>query len=319
MIPSFPRFKALELADAAEVTEALRAAPPVTSELTFTNLFMWRRRYRFRLSRMGSAVAVFADPATGGSAFFLPPLGPGATAAAVRELFDWMAAEGFAPLMRRVSKAWAEELGLGPGTGFRVEETREDADYVYRVADLAALRGRRLRKKKNHLNHFLARVDFAFELLDAERAAECLELEAYWCRFRECAGHEDLRAEDEAVAEALRHWSDLPLRGGLVRIGGRVAAFSFGEPLNPETAVVHVEKADPEVRGLYVAVNHLCCRQVWREFRYVNREQDLGEPGLRKAKLSWDPAFLVEKVAVRPAAGAVGPGPPATEPWRNRL
>jgi hypothetical protein len=105
--------------------------------------------------------------------------------------------------------------------------------------------------------------------------------------------------EWEAVKEALTHFQDLGLAGGVVCIGGRLEAFTVGEKLNADTAVIHLEKANPEIRGLYAAINQSSLEQDWQDTPWVNREQDLGEPGLRKAKLSYHPHHLEEKFTVR--------------------
>ncbi len=103
---------------------------------------------------------------------------------------------------------------------------------------------------------------------------------------------------DRTVLDSVLEMQESWCRGLAVLIDGRVQAFAIGEPLNPETAVIHLEKANPEIRGLYAAVNHFFCRETWAEFRFVNREQDLGVEGLRQAKQSYNPHHLVEKFRI---------------------
>ena len=109
----------------------------------------------------------------------------------------------------------------------------------------------------------------------------------------------NLLDEWEAVREALNHFSALRLQGGVILMGSEVEAFALGELLNNETAVVHIEKANPEIPGLYAVINQQFCEKSWQDVPYVNREQDLGEPGLRKAKLSYYPEHLEEKFRIR--------------------
>lgn len=99
--------------------------------------------------------------------------------------------------------------------------------------------------------------------------------------------------------QALRNFTALEMQGGVIRIDGEVEAFTLGELLNKDTAVIHIEKANPEIRGLYAAINQQFCDQAWGRVPYLNREQDLGEPGLRTAKLSYHPHHLVEKFRIR--------------------
>ena len=102
-----------------------------------------------------------------------------------------------------------------------------------------------------------------------------------------------------AINAALADFQALELQGGVILINDRVEAFTCGELLNAATAVIHLEKANPEVRGLYAVINQQFCQQAWAGVPFVNREQDLGEPGLRTAKMSYHPHHLVEKFRIR--------------------
>lgn len=102
-----------------------------------------------------------------------------------------------------------------------------------------------------------------------------------------------------AIEEALKNFIALEMQGGVILIEGEVEAFTLGELLNKDTAVVHIEKANPEIRGLYALINQQFCEQAWGKVPFINREQDLGEPGLRTAKLSYNPIRLVEKYRIR--------------------
>ena len=108
-----------------------------------------------------------------------------------------------------------------------------------------------------------------------------------------------LQGEWEAVKACLRNFHGLNLQGGTILINGKVEAFTLGELLNKETAVVHIEKANPMISGLYAAINHEFCRHSWFQVPFINREQDLGVPGLRTAKLTYHPHHLVEKFRIR--------------------
>ena len=122
-----------------------------------------------------------------------------------------------------------------------------------------------------------------------------------WCDIRDCFTPENLSLAEEhaAVIETLDSFRELSLRGGVILIDGNIEAFTIGEPLNRETFVIHFEKANPRIIGLYQAINQEFCRTIADEYRFVNREQDLGEPGLRRAKESYCPDHLVEKYIVR--------------------
>jgi len=118
--------------------------------------------------------------------------------------------------------------------------------------------------------------------------------------MRECVESPELLSEDYAIREALTHFEELDYRGGAVEINAEIEAFSLGEPLNPNTAVIHIEKANPDIPGLYVAINQLFCKNAWSPMEYINREQDLGLEGLRRAKESYHPSHMVNKYTLIP-------------------
>jgi hypothetical protein len=128
-----------------------------------------------------------------------------------------------------------------------------------------------------------------------------LEMQEAWCTLRDCAEDPGLGAEDRAIHEALCHFGRLDYRGGAILIEGKVEAFSLGEPLNPDTVVIHIEKANPEIPGLYAAINQRFVQHAWADYRWINREQDLGLPGLRQAKESYNPDHLEDKYELTPA------------------
>lgn len=298
-IPEFPNFRPLELKDKEIISGVFRSINPVISEFTFTNLFIWRHSYRFQVSALDSTLLILACPEPG-KHFFMPPAGENVSPEILETMFSFMTGQKWSPVIRRAPRELIDKPGIRDDNRYCFTPARDDFDYVYRTRDLIELRGKKLRKKKNHLNYFLKNYDFVFEPLSDKTVQMCVEMQEEWCNLKDCAGDPDLSSEDFAVFEALYHWKDLDFTGGVILIDGKVEAFSLGEKLNHNTAVVHVEKANPKIRGLYPAINQLCCKHLWADCEYVNREQDLGQEGLRQAKLSYDPCFLVEKYTITP-------------------
>jgi hypothetical protein len=177
---------------------------------------------------------------------------------------------------------------------------RDNSDYVYRTEDLIQLSGNKYHRKKNHLNQFLKNHHFEYRPLDAELVECFLDMQEAWCRMRECVENPSLLAEDYAVREALTRYGDLNYTGGAVIMGDKVEAFALGELLNQESAVIHMEKANPDIPGLYAAINQLFCQNTWAHVEFVNREQDLGVEGLRRAKESYHPHHMVHKYNLTP-------------------
>jgi hypothetical protein len=296
MSPIFPEFKSIELSDRRVIADLLHRYGPQTSELTFTNLFIWRDYYGWEWSTLDDRLIIISY-VEAGSEFALPPIGDPPRADVTRSVLTYLGGRGAAlPTVQRADRRLVEELS--PIGDFTVEQTREHFDYVYATKDLIELAGRKYHAKRNFINRFRKEYEFSYEPLNDAHIGACLDLADEWCRVRNCCEDLSLAGEHKAVREALTCYKDLELSGGVIVIDGKVRAFTLGEALNPETAVIHVEKADPDIRGLYAMINQQFCQQALSGFSYVNREQDLGDEGLRKAKESYFPERLVEKFRV---------------------
>jgi hypothetical protein len=174
-------------------------------------------------------------------------------------------------------------------------EDRDNWDYVYERDKLATLSGRKYHAKKNHYNAFIKEhPDFVYEAINKDNKDECIAFGQKWCDHR-ALSDPSIKCELCAIEEGLNNMDFLKIRGGLIRLDGQVKAFSFGEKVSAHTAVIHVEKADPDVRGLYTAINKEFVDRAWPDVMYINREEDMGKEGLRKAKESYNPCFMVKK------------------------
>jgi hypothetical protein len=180
-----------------------------------------------------------------------------------------------------------------------VEEDRDAFDYLYLRRELAELPGNRFHKKKNRISYFVRRHEFNVEAYAEGHREGCQRLLDVWRSTRPETESPSIAPETEATAEALDLAGDLGLEGVVVIVEGRVAAFAMGGRLNRDTAVCHFEKADPFMEGLYQLVDREFCRLLFTDCTWVNREQDLGEPGLRKAKLSYHPVEMARKFRAR--------------------
>jgi hypothetical protein len=296
-LPIFPDFKALELADREVLHPRLWAYQPVTTELTFTNLFIWREHYRLSWSLADDCLVLQSNTTQG--PWLFPPVGPSPRADLCRRLLTWLKEARRAPdprLERADQRLW-EELSLAGG--FTGEPVRDHFDYVYPTADLISLAGRHYHDKRNHLNSLRRTYQYTYETLTPHHLDACLGLTDKWCEIKRCEDDLNLMEEWQAVREALAHFQDLHLTGGAIFIDGRLESFTVGELLNHHTAVIHLEKANPDIRGLYPAINQAFLEHAWAKIELVNREQDLGEAGLRAAKLSYHPHHLEEKYTIR--------------------
>ena len=296
--PLFPEFKPLGLEDREIFRRLLWDYQPETSELTFTNLFIWKDFYNFAWSLDRRWLLIISDSPNGGSWTF-PPIGPNTRVEICKNLLKWLGEiKGVkVPSIERADSRLVAELAHA--SGFLIEPARDHFDYVYRAEDLIQLAGNKYQAQRNHIHHLQRSYAFSYEPLQERHLSACLDLAEKWCAQKGCAEDLSLQGEWEAVKAGLRHFHDLKLQGAVLLINGKVEAFTLGELLNKETAVVHIEKANPMISGLYAVINQEFCRHSWSQVPFINREQDLGVPGLRTAKMSYHPHHLVEKFRIR--------------------
>jgi len=294
-LPSFPALRPLAATDQPCIRSVLARDPGEISDLTFACLWVWRRTLPVSIASLDGGLALVFD-STFLPPFAAPPLGAADPVVSAERLLRWMReTRGPAAALRLVPAPLARALER---RGWRVAAHRAAADYVYRTADLVELRGRRYAAKRNRIRRCLASHDCRYERMEGAVVAECAAFFEAWWRMRESDAGFELRAEADAVREAFASWEALGLRGGAVRVDGAIRAFAVGEPLSPSMAVQHFEKADPSVPGLYQVVNQWFLREEFAGFEWINREEDLGDPGLRRAKLGYHPARMVEKYVV---------------------
>lgn len=180
-----------------------------------------------------------------------------------------------------------------------IQEARDQWDYVYSVDDLVSLRGNRYHKKKNLLNQFMKKYSYEYLDMSMDLTGKILAMQQRWCEWRDCESSELLAAENRAVERLLGSWNGLRnVTGGALFVDGREAAFCLAERFSPEMLIIHAEKGFPEYSGVYQAINQMFL-SAHREAPLVNREQDLGEEGMRKAKMSYHPVDFIRKYRIR--------------------
>ncbi len=183
---------------------------------------------------------------------------------------------------------------------FEIKTDRNYCDYIYTREKLINLSGKKLQSKRNHINKFKSLYpQYEYRELTPEMVPQCLELERQW---RQTSKDDDAAEPDEDLSEELRsmtrafnRWDKLGLIGGTIFVDGKMVAFTFGCPINQSTFDVCVEKADVNYEGAFTIINQEFVKHLPEQYFYINREEDLGDEGLRKAKLSYKPDILLEK------------------------
>jgi hypothetical protein len=288
VIPPYPASRPLAMVDKPLLDQVCADIQPRISELSFAGLYLFRKAHDYKLATAAGSIIVLGRGYDGAD-YFLPPLG-GDVAAALKIMFaDGLPLYGADDFF--IDRYLAEK-------SLQHTELRDSGDYLYLREKLATLPGSGFHKKKNRINYFSSRHDHAVSLFSGEHLTGCLNLLDRLVHNSRDDIASSLHLEMEATYEAVQQADVLGLDGVVVTINNRVAAFALGERLNRETAVCHFEKADPFTEGLYQLVNREFARLLFQECHYLNREQDLGDMGLRSAKLSYHPVELVKKYMV---------------------
>ena len=292
-------FKNLTLEDKPTIDCYFREVQPRNSECTFTNMFIWRDCYEVQWAIVDGLLIV--KPGQMDESWILQPYGD-YTKCDLRSVFvqldEYFSSQGMPFIMRAVTESFAQLLETEYPGLFYLEEERDLFDYTYLGEDLRELKGRKYHSKRNHLSNFRKNhPDYVYEPMTENMVEEVWQYLEAWCGQKACSGSLDsgLHCEQKAIREALDHFEVLDYKGAVIRLDGKIAAFTLGEMLNDNTVIIHVEKADGTITGLYGAINQEFLLHEWPTVQYVNREEDTGAEGLRKAKLSYHPVELIKK------------------------
>lgn len=257
---------------------------------TFGNNYVWSEEYDVGICRYKDFYLLMNHDHSS-TPRFLFPAGSGDIPGLISALREYCTGAGI-PLKMTANRECTGLLrSLYPD--IIAEPDRDGFDYVYNSTDLAELKGKRYHSKRNHLNRFYEN-DWRYEEISRSNIGYCTEVLESWLGS---SGQEDpeKQAEARVVRLSLDKYFELGYSGGLIFAGGEPQAFTFGEPSAADTFVVHAEKALLNYQGAYTAINCEFSKTLADRFRFINREEDAGSDGLRKAKLSYHPAFLEEK------------------------
>lgn len=273
----------------------LSAGTPRDCEYSFANLYLWGRQ---NLAFIHGCVGFFSH--FYGRSVYPYPIGPGDRQAVLRDYLKDAEERGIPCRITGITPEDRAEMERWFPETFHFRSDRDSADYVYAIDDLADLRGRKYQKKRNHYNRFLAEhPDCRCVPLTREQIPHAAALAAHWFAQRESGGTQGTYIlEKRAIRRCLRDLEALEAEGCLLLDGEDVLAFTVATRLSSDTFDVHFEKAREDVDGAYAAINCEFARYLrlkYPQVRYLDREDDLGLEGLRKAKLSYLPHHLTEK------------------------
>jgi len=266
-----------------------------SEEYSFTFTYMWRNILAYRAAELGGFLVL----KSGKDQSYLYPPGAGNVKPVIEAMIAdaQLCGHGFTFFtVLAEQKALLETLFPEM---FEFKPIPKYDDYIYDAQSLITLKGKKLHSKRNHINRFKAEYpNWSYEAVTPQNMPEVIAMSRDWCRRSMCES-KSLQHECEALDSALHDYFSLGLDGGLIRVDGKVAAFSMGDKLTHDTYLVHVEKAYTEYGGSYAIINQQFAEHNCADYTYINREDDSGDEGLRKAKMSYYPVMRTEKYEAR--------------------
>lgn len=264
-------------------------------ELTAANNILWSKYYDTGFSIVEDMLS-YCKLSDGNPVMFTFPIGEHDPKLAFDRICEEYQTRGLEFKMYMVHPEMYKLIDEWYPGKYKIEYDRDSADYLYEYKTLAELKGKKLHGKRNHINRFEENYpDYQYEIIDDSNFQECIDMAYHWEKENNPDDAKDKQYERDIIEEALKHREILGLVGGLIRVDGRVIAFTLGEPINEKCFVVHFEKAYADIQGAYPMINREFVRRQLKGYKYINREEDLGLPGLRHAKTSYQPIRLVEK------------------------
>lgn len=294
---SLLEFKRPALEDKELIESYLAKETTQSCERCFANFYLWCRHYGMKYAIIEDALVI--GDFENRFVFAFPAGEPEQVKKAIERIREYSIENGH-PL--RLLTVTPDKFALleewYPGR-FQISYDRDMADYVYEQEKLATLAGKKLHGKRNHINKFKSLYpDWSYEPLNDENVEDCFQMALKWRNQNGCDDDVEKNNEMCVTLNALRLYKELGLKGGVLKNGETVVAFTIGERLSDEMFVVHIEKAFADVDGAYPMINQQFVQHECGAYKYVNREEDTGAEGLRQAKMSYKPVFLVEKGVV---------------------
>ncbi|MGI6702815.1 MAG: DUF2156 domain-containing protein [Clostridia bacterium] len=294
-------FKRIGLEDKGWMEELIAVADTASCNQNFTNLFIWADVYNQLVARINDYLVVKGSLGDDVKRYLFPT-GFGNIRPVIAAMLQDALDCGHEFVMMGLLPGDVELLEKLYKGSFEFKQIRGAFDYVYLLEKLILLPGRKLHAKRNHINFFIENNDWVFEPITPENLDECSKMNEEWYREKYKPYNTGLANERRAVEKCFENYPELGLEGGLLRVSGRIVAYTIGEPLNTDTYVIHIEKAFSSIRGAYQMINREFAsfiKDKYPHMLYVNREEDMGDKGLRRAKLSYYPDRMIEKYTAR--------------------
>ena len=295
-------FRNITINDSDKLKSIIERNPYQGCEFSVSNLILWADYFHMEYA-ITDRVLVGRHTNEQGEVRLSYPIGA-ETEGEERQIFEqeleYFKEIGHKPLFGLIDPVMWERINRWYPERFHLEYERDWADYIYSREKLTTLAGKKLHGKRNHIKRFMdAHPEWSYERITEENVEECAAMAKNWCRANCIQEDEEKEEEFHLVIRALRNFKALNMTGGLLRTEEGVVAFTLGSPVSADTFDVSFEKAYGEIQGAYPMINQQFVLHELQNYTYINREEDVGVEGLRKAKLSYYPEILLEKGIIR--------------------
>ena len=293
-------FRNIEPEDIEVINSKLQSQNYRASDLCFTNLYAWGKKFNTQFAVTDDWLFIrFKD--NNGRNSYLKPIGTGDIKEGIEIILNDHNQFDTVFQIRGMTKEMVDELEAAYPNTFNFKLNRSVSDYIYTVDKLRELKGKKLQSKRNHINRFKRENEWKYKTLtnNPELVKECKAMLDKWMELNKDEKDPSLIYDDFATTIMLENFEEFNLRGGLICVNNEIVAFTIGEVLTKDTIVVHVEKAFTSIHGAYTIINQQFVENEIIDYKYVNREEDMGIENLRKAKLSYQPDILLEKFNAR--------------------
>lgn len=286
-------FKNIELKDKKWIDGCMKASDFQGCEYAFTSAYIWRNSYHTQVAHVDGMCCFRTGD--NGNFRYTYPIGNKNEKETIKKLMFDAKEHGFQFVLRGITEEQISKLEQWFPNQLEFKLQRDESDYIYTVEKLSNLAGKKLHGKRNHIKRFKDCKDWEYQDISAHNMELCRKMNQEWFDKYVTEKDASLLEEVQAIKEAFDHFEELGLHGGLLIREGKAVAYTIAEPLNSNTYVIHIEKAFYEIQGAYPMINQQFVLHNCQEYKYVNREEDMGEEGLRKAKLSYYPDILLDK------------------------
>lgn len=292
-------WKEISLEDKSIFDKFIRNYDGRASEISFTNFFMWRSQYKFRYAINGNFLCIIAVPEDK-EPYCYAPIGSGSYEEfkeTVLKIDQYFKKRGWNLTFQRVEEDKVHYFDTCFNGKFECILDINNSDYLYLRDNLVKLGGKKYDGKRNHINKFRNTYEYKWEILDKRFIEEAMRINEEWCENRIC-DKDGAMCEKIANNELLANYNVLECKGMILSVNGRYEGYTVGEIYSKDMAVIHIEKGNSEIKGIYSFINQQFCEMELEGINYINREQDLGKQGLRKAKMSYHPFSMINKYTI---------------------